>query len=203
MARLSLSNRAQRYGSTVLADPGSLSKRNLGERAKLLSAMGVDASTWNAWKPATRRRYVAAARRGNTIADERERVRDRRKATKAAKSPRPRRAEMTRQDKAYRIEELRQKLIELLDTRSDEQTVMDALESDILLSVKGVRDHIAYYGYDYVLEQLEEMDQSIEGYLRDDRSNGRNRWSVFTLSPKYRQYDGEDERWYWYHTRIY
>lgn len=195
MAKLSLATRAARYGHLLSSTPDTLSQKNRGERDKLLRAIGVSPEQWSSYAPSTRRKYLAAAKRGNTASVERARVREQRKA----RSQRTRSPDIS---KRTEIEQLRQKLIqEGMDTNRGFDTETDELDSDILLSREAIDDHIRYYGIDYVLRHLRDQWDSVDFYLRNDRNPGNTRWrrwKAFAASPKYR--GSEDERWFWYHT---
>lgn len=200
MARLSLATRAARYGTFLNSDPGSLSTRNRGERDKLLRAMGISASQWDSYAPSTRRKYLNAAKRGQSASDERSRVREQRKNRP---KQRGRRKGLGLKSKRDEIEELRQRLVnEGMDTSQglgDVET--DELDSAVLLSRSAVDDHIRYYGEDYVLKHLTEMWDTLDQYLQGNRDVGTFRWRRFKATPLYRR--NEDERWFWYHPSPY
>jgi len=189
--RLSLAERAERSARLLSRDLGNLPKTARRELERLTDAIGISVEQFIAYKPSTRKRYIQAAKKGRTAAQERERVRTQRVERAKRKrfiggEPDPRRVE---------IERLRRWLDERVDTSRGNRTVVDDIEADVLLSPDSIESHISVYGVDYTLRQLRGMKA---GY--DELDTGQSRWRSFKASEAIP--DHPDERWYWYHGRI-
>jgi hypothetical protein len=188
MARLDLSTRAARIAQLIAGrDLTALPKTVRIQVERFTRAAGIDFDKFVGYAPSTRRRYIAAARKGRTAAQERERVRGQRRE-RAARRP-------AVDPRITEIWELRAWLDERIDTTKSGATQTDELDTDILLSTESTQDHIDTYGTAYTLRQMRGMKR---GY--QDFNEAQNRWRSFkgaATTP-----DHPDERWFWYHGKL-
>lgn len=190
MPRLDLATRATRIQQRIRGRDltGQLPGGVRTDIDRFARAIGVTPERFVSWSPSTRARYISAAKKGRTVAQERARQREQRKA-------RLRPYGVTRQTKRQQIESIADRLVTVwgLDTTKGPDTHVDDIASQVMLSETGINDHISVYGETYVLEHLKVMLDSVESAPHV----GRERWNVFKASPSYAD---EDERWYWYHS---
>lgn len=200
MARLSLSTRAERWWPKLAhRDLDQLPKGLSHQLDLLVKAMGLSREQFARYKPSTRLKYVRAARQGRTASAERERVKTQRVARQQRKNAQARTTSRAQSDKMLaqqdRIQELRRTLIYEygMNTVADENTHVDAIAARVLLSQESLNEHVARYGYDYVLRRLEGMLRAVE-----TQGVGAEQWNTFMNSLKDK---GDDERWFWYHSQ--
>jgi hypothetical protein len=200
MTRLSLSNRVARWWPKLAQrDLDQLPKGLSHQLDLLVKAMGISREQFARYKPSTRLKYVRAARHGRTVSAERERVKAQRVARQQRKDAEARQAGRARSDKMLaqqdRIQELRRTLVYEygMNTVADENTHVDAIAARVLLSQESINEHVARYGYDYVLRRLEDMLHAVE-----TQGVGAEQWGTFMNSLKDQ---GDDERWFWYHSQ--
>lgn len=192
MPRLDLSTRATRIAQELAGRSlDTLPKYVQRDLERFTRAIGIDVATFTGYAPSTQTRYIRAAKKGRTAAQERERVREQRKARAATKKEQAPTGDVA---KRREIKELQKWLIEWgIDTTKGKYTQVDKVRAEVLLSDEGISAHIRVYGVDYVLQHLRGMK---EGAI--DKRVATSRWQAFKASDFYPD-EEEDERWFWYH----
>lgn len=191
MARLDLSTRAARIAESLAGRSlDALPKYLQQDLERFTRAIGIDVNTFTGYAPSTQRRYINAAKKGRTAAQERERVRQQR----AARPKKPKRTVPARKTKLEQITELQQWLLRHgLNTELGTYTKTDNLRSQVLLSDEAIEAHVRVYGEQYVLDHLKNMKEAMI-----DKRFATARWQAFKASEYYQ--DDVDERWWWYHS---
>lgn len=191
MARLDLATRAERIAKAIAGrDLTQLPKTVQVQVDRFARAIGITAERFIGYAPSTRQKYIRAAKRGRTAAQERERVKAQRQQRQAAK-----RAEVPVDPRLIEIEQLRVWLDERIDTTNGPLVHSDYLDSDILLSRDGINEHLRVYGVAYVLRMLRGMKRGFT-----DINQAVDRWRGFKADMTIE--DHPDERWYWYHGKL-
>lgn len=215
MARLPLATRAQRLSDRLKGrSVDQLPPSTRSEVDRLARQMGTTPDTFAGWSERTRRRYLAAARRGETVdqvrAADRAKARTRRERKRAVTPPTGVGPEKVLWDRInYLVSELKAEGINVV--RGD-LTLTDRLDYEDLYSPDSLRDHVEMYGFDYVIARLEHQLRAIQQY---NKSGGRNR-SIgraemmrrfgTTVQKDFRatayNFSDDDERWFWYHASM-
>lgn len=191
MARLDLATRADRIAKAIAGrDLAELPKGVRTQVERFARAIGVDVEKFIGFAPSTRQKYIRAAKKGRTAAQERERVKLQRQERKRRKD-----VGLPVDPRLIEIEQLRDWLDERIETTQGDRTITDDIDADILLSRDSIREHIQVYGVQYVLSQLRGMKS---GY--QDTGLGGERWRGFKASEH--MPDHPDERWFWYHGKL-
>lgn len=214
MPRKSLEQRAEQVTAQLAKRQlDALPKYVLREVELLEKALGLSSGTFLGYSARTRRRYLEGAKKGRTAKQTRERERELKREAKYRKTRVV--ARTPRQDPRWaRVVYLRDELkAEGLVTYAGPDTQMDRLAWHDLYSDDSLVEHITVYGYDYVLERMEEQLQAIQEYNQSggrSRTIGRERMMRqfgtrasrdFKMS-RPDVFDDDDERWYWYHASM-
>lgn len=208
MARRPLPNLADVIGKALVKPIAEWTKRTQRDLAVFSRAIGVTPEQFTAYAPSTQRKYVAAAKKGRTAAQERERVR----GVRAARVERKKQETQTapsnvRNDPRFReLQQIRDRLYEEgFDDRAGDLTQTDDINAYRLYADDSLVEHVKIYGFDYVLDHARTQLASVEAYNRNDRSVGRDKMfqrmralDLEALAAS-AEAEGEDERWYWYH----
>ncbi len=192
MTRLSLSTRVEKWWPKLAGRDLDALPTGLSHQLDLLvKQMGVSRETFVSYKPSTRLKYVRAAKKGRTVGAERARVKEQR----AAKVVEKRNADINaRGEKLDKIMRLRERLIYeySMDTSRGDNTQVDQIEAEVLLSRDSIIRHIAVYGADSILLKMEGMLDAVE-----NADTGARNWQQFAASAEL----DTDERWFWYHSQ--
>lgn len=192
MARLDLATRAERIAKAIGGrDLAELPKSVRAQLERFTRAIGIDVEKFIGYAPSTRQRYIRAAKKGRTAAQERERVKLQRQERQRKRKD----VGIPVDPRLIEIESLREWLDERIETAQGPRTITDDIDADILLSRDSVNEHIQVYGIQYVLSQLRGMKA---GY--QDTGLGSERWRGFKASEH--MPDHPDERWFWYHGKL-
>lgn len=206
MARLNLATRAGRIQPLLKnRDLEHLPKTVQKQLDLFTASIGVSTDTFIQWAPSTRTRYIRAAKRGYTVMQERARVKVQREAAGQ------RRIARKSDPRIQRILNLREQIMaEGFDDEAGPDTHTDKYHYQHLYSDVALNTYIRTYGVTKVTVLMEQQLDAIQQYNRSlgiDRSVGQTHLRAATGSieaSEYRQRLGrQDERWFWYHTRLY
>jgi hypothetical protein len=210
MARRPLPILADVIAKALVKPIGEWSKRAQRDLAVFSRAIGITPEQFTAYAPSTRKKYISAARAGRTAAEERARVREQRKERENRKrrSTAPTPGTGIRNDPRFaELQRIRDELYEEgYNDEAGDLTQTDSIAALKLYSDDSLEEHVKVYGFDYVLDHARGQLAAVQAYNRNDRSVGQARimerfhaldLEAFAASAAV---EGEDERWYWYHT---
>src|SRR5207302_9196156 len=203
--RRTLAEQADRLASAILGDLDQVPASVAREITRLESDLGLT-RPFASYSRRTRRRYLAAARKGRTAREQRE----------AESAQRKQRTEQRKgrgieSDPRWReIIEKRNEMWDLgLNTTAGPDTQMDELEFEDLITDESLRAHVMAHGFAFVQRRIDGQLLAIREYAwsfgaRRDIGRERMRKKFGTIVQrdiKGAGKDEEDERWFWYHTR--
>lgn len=217
MARIPLSTRAERLRERLRGRPSDqpLPKSVRTEQDRFARSIGYDPDKFNSLKPATKRRYINAARKGQNASEYRRSQYEKRRMRDATRQTRVQSSQLVTSDARWaRVQYLVTELkAEGMVVVAGEHTLTDSLDYEDLYSDASLQEHIIVYGWDYVLARLEHQYRAIRQYNTSgglNRSIGREemlRTFGTTVQRDFRatayNFADDDERWYWYHATSY